>query len=225
MAVDYDRIRDENLVEYGRGDRHLALLGQMYTHRTHFIFELVQNAEDAEATELSFTLHDDRLEVQHNGRAFTEQDVEGICGIGASTKSGDLTKIGKFGIGFKSVYAVTQRPEIHSGDEHFFIESYVRPHSLAPRPVAAGKTLFLFPFDHPELHAPQARSEISDALNKLDLKTLLFLRSINRILLAGVDVGEAILERSVVTRSERSDRVALTRTPGKDGPHDQNPRS
>ena len=87
MTVDYDRIRDENLIEYGQGDRHLAFLGRLYTDRTHFIFELLQNAEDAGATELVFNLHDDRLEVRHNGRAFTEADVRGICGIDESTKT------------------------------------------------------------------------------------------------------------------------------------------
>ena len=34
----------------------LELLGQLYSERTHFIFELIQNAEDAGATDLTFTL-------------------------------------------------------------------------------------------------------------------------------------------------------------------------
>lgn len=212
MTVDYDRIREENLVEYGQGDRHLAFLGRLYTDRTHFIFELVQNAEDAGATELAFDLYDDGLEVRHNGRAFTEADVRGICGIDESTKSEDLTKIGKFGIGFKSVYAFTQHPEIHSDDEHFCIERYVRPHGVAAKPVSAGETLFVLPFDHPELHPRQARFEISEALNNLDLKTMLFLRSIGRIHLPGADVADAVLERFVTPRSDCSDRVTLTET-------------
>ena len=50
-----------------------------------------------------------------------------ICGIGESTKDTDLTAIGRFGIGFKSVYAITNQPEIHSGDEDFGIKNYVHP--------------------------------------------------------------------------------------------------
>ena len=88
----------------------LDLLGQLYSERTHFIFELIQNAEDAGATDLAFELFADRLEVRHDGRPFTEADVRGVCGVGQSAKSGDLTKIGKFGIGFKSVYAYTRSP-------------------------------------------------------------------------------------------------------------------
>jgi len=38
----------------------LDLLGQLYSERTHFIFELIQNAEDAGATELAFELFADR---------------------------------------------------------------------------------------------------------------------------------------------------------------------
>lgn len=212
MPVDYDRIREENLIEYGQGDRHLAFLGRLYTDRTHFIFELVQNAEDAGATELTFTLHSDRLEVRHNGRAFTEADVRGICGIDESTKTEDLTKIGKFGIGFKSVYAFTRRPEIHSDDEHFCIERYVRPHAAPAKPVALGETLFVLPFDHAELAPALACSEIGEALKNLDLNTMLFLRSIGRVNLSGDGIADAALERTATQRSDRCDHVVLTET-------------
>lgn len=212
MPVDYDRIREENLVEYGQGDRHLAFLGRLYTDRTHFMFELMQNAEDAGATELSFTLYTDRLEVRHNGRAFTEADVRGICGIDESTKTEDLTKIGKFGIGFKSVYAFTRRPEIHSNDEHFCIERYVRPHGVPAKPVAVGETLFVLPFDHAELEPAEACAEIGKAFNDLDLKTMLFLRSVGRINVSGSGVADAALERTAAPRSTRCDHVVLTAT-------------
>jgi HSP90 family molecular chaperone len=132
LSADYEKIRDENIARYGWDTAVLDLLGQLYSERTHFIFELIQNAEDAGATELTFDLFEDRLEVKHDGRPFTEADVRGICGVGKSGKSGDLTKIGKFGIGFKSVYAYTKNPRVYSSDEHFRIESYVRPFSADP---------------------------------------------------------------------------------------------
>ena len=127
MSADYEKIRDENIARYGWDTAVLDLLGHLYSERTDFIFELIQNAEDASATELTFELFEDRLEVTHDGRPFTEDDVRGICGIGKSGKSGDLTKIGTFGIGFKSVYAYTKTPRVYSSDEHFRIEKYVRP--------------------------------------------------------------------------------------------------
>ena len=108
MSADYEKIREENIARYGWDTAVLDLLGQLYSERTHFIFELIQNAEDARATELSFELFHDRLEVRHDGRPFTDADVRGVCGVGQSRKS--LTSIGQFGIGFKSVYAYTTTP-------------------------------------------------------------------------------------------------------------------
>ena len=68
VPADYEKIRDENIARYGWDTAVLDLLGHLYSERTHFIFELIQNAEDAGASELVFELFDDRLELRHNGR-------------------------------------------------------------------------------------------------------------------------------------------------------------
>ena len=140
VTADYTKIREENIARYGWDTAVLDLLGQLYSERTHFIFELIQNAEDAGATELAFELFEDRLELRHDGRLFTEADVRGVCGVGKSGKSGDLTAIGKFGIGFKSVYAYTKSPRIYSGGEHFRIENYVRPFWVEAVRLLAGRS-------------------------------------------------------------------------------------
>ena len=114
MPADYDAIRAGNIARYGTDTAVLALLGQLYSDRAQFLYELIQNAEDAGATWLDFALSEDRLEVSHNGHPFTESDVQAICAVGSSTKPGDLTAIGRFGIGFKAVYAYTSTPSIHS---------------------------------------------------------------------------------------------------------------
>ena len=128
VKSDYEVIRADNIREYGEGTRHLEFLGQLYSDRTHFVYELLQNAEDKGAKQVKFDLFLDRLEFLHDGSPFTEADIRGICGVGQGTKTEDLTKIGKFGVGFKSVYAYTSSPRIHCGDEHFRIEHYVRPY-------------------------------------------------------------------------------------------------
>lgn len=182
MPSDYDKIREDNIREYGEGTRHLAFLGRLYTDRTHFVFELLQNAEDAGATRILFSLFDDRLEVAHDGRLFNERDVKGLCGIGEGTKTEDLTQIGKFGIGFKSVYAYTATPEIHSGEEGFRIENYVRPYAVTSKPAGnSWTTLFVFPFNTEEIAPETACKEIGARLRKLSTRTLLFLRKINEI--------------------------------------------
>ncbi len=188
MPTNYDEIRAENIARYGWDTAVLELLGQLYSDRTHFIFELIQNAEDAGATEVTFELLADRLEVRHDGRPFTEADVRGVCGVGQGTKAQDLTQIGRFGIGFKSVYAYTDTPVIASGAERFRIEKYVRPHAEPPLAGNAGAspgTVFVFPFDRPEVPPDVAAAEISAALAALDAEVLLFLSSIGRVVVRG----------------------------------------
>jgi len=187
MPSDYKKIREENIKKYGTEINVFGptLLANLYSDPTHFIYELLQNAEDAGATEVKFRLYKDRidkdrLELEHNGQAFDEADVRGICGLVAGTKKGDLTKIGKFGIGFKSVYAHTQSPEIHSEDEHFAIDNYVQPYSICPRSSVLG-TLFVFPFNHEEKDPDESFDEISKRLKELGASTLLFLKHIESI--------------------------------------------
>ena len=190
----YEKIREKNIVEYGTAvDRWgPTVLANHYSDRTHFIYELLQNAEDAcerarravAVTEfsISFRLLPDRLEVRHNGIPFDEKDIRGICGLVEGTKSDDSSQIGKFGIGFKSVYAYTKSPEIYSGDESFYIKNYVHPFSIEPRgDVGDGETLFVIPFNHDETTKENAFLVIEHRLKNLGLRTLLFLRNIEEI--------------------------------------------
>ena len=182
MASDYDRIRAEHLRKYGEGKKHLEILGRLHSDRTHFVYELLQNAEDAGATRIEFDLSGERLDVSHDGRPFDEGDVRGICGLAEGTKEEDLTRTGKFGIGFKSVHAYTRAPEIHSGDEHFRIEDQVRPFAAGPIAVPDGLTTrFRLPFDREEPSRERAFAEVGDRLRALDRSVPLFLRSVGEI--------------------------------------------
>ena len=219
VPADYKKIREENIARYGWDTAVLDLLGQLYSERTHFIFELVQNAEDAGATELAFELFADRLELRHDGRPFTEADVRGVCGVGKSAKSGDgdLTAIGKFGIGFKSVYAYTRSPRIYSGDEHFGIETYVRPFPVEPLALPAAGTLFVFPFDHDTVPAAVAAREIAAALTAVQPRILLFLRSIGRLRVEGTGMRPSVIERSVAELPTAGGRGPRRVTLSRDG--------
>jgi hypothetical protein len=188
MASNYNTIRAENERKYGTDIGRIGpmLLAHRYADRTHFIFELLQNAEDALARRrrgwrgskaVTFVLDRDMLRVSHYGEPFSEGDVRGICGIAESTKE-DFTAIGRFGIGFKSVYAFTKRPEIHSGAEDFAIENFVWPVTSPPLRRETDETIFLVPLDKTDTAAHQ---EIAAGLERLGTSTLLFLHHIEEI--------------------------------------------
>lgn len=217
MPTNYDKIRADNILEYGQGTRHLSFLGRLYTDRTHFIFELLQNAEDAGASKVLFQLVEDKLEVLHDGRLFDEKDVRGICGVGEGTKAEDLTQIGKFGIGFKSVYAYTTTPEIHSGDESFGIENYVRPYAVQQQDIGdSWTTLFAFPFNKEDVEPAIACREISTRLCKLSARTLLFLRKIKEIEYRLPDGMGGVYLRDETTRGGAREVTVIGQNNGED---------
>ena len=97
------------------------------------IKELIQNADDAGATEVNI-VYDARQHttqnlffkgmadshgpalVVHNNAQFRKEDFENITKLAGATKCDDPLKIGKFGIGFCSVYHITDVPSFVSGE-------------------------------------------------------------------------------------------------------------
>lgn len=159
------------------------LLTRLYPDSAHFVYELLQNAEDAQAEEVHFGIFADRLEFEHDGkRLFDYADVEAITGISQSTKKDDGTSIGKFGIGFKSIYAYTSMPEIYSGEYRFSIsDSFIPLPIRSSRQIRPGRTLFVLPFDNPDKDVSKAHSEIAEALRSLNFSSLLFLKNLKTI--------------------------------------------
>ncbi len=177
----YKDIREKNIRRYGTETKHLELFSRLYTDRTHFVYELLQNAEDAGATRIKFLLDKDKLTILHDGKEFDHNDVEGICGVGDTTKEGDVTKIGRYGIGFKSVFTYTSEPEIRSGAERFAIKSFVLPEEIPSKEIPDSRTTeFVLNFDQPTTEA-NAYNEIADRLEGLSARTLLFLESLEQI--------------------------------------------
>ena len=188
MATNYEKISEEHREGYGawsgRYGKHFHK--DFYSDPTHFIFELLQNTEDAlkqagvKEGDVKFTLESDRLSLSHNGKPFDEADVRSICHIGESTKSDDITTIGKFGIGFKSVYDFTNTPQIFSGDEHFEIRDYVLPHDAPPpTDLKKNETRIVLPFI--ESKEQYAFEKIEKGLNNLRGRAILFLRHIKTL--------------------------------------------
>ena len=214
MASDYRSIREKNERGYGTEiDRTgKMLLANRYADRTHFIYELLQNTEDALAKRkvcpgkptrsIRFHLSQHELRVRHFGEPFDEPDVRGICGIAESTK--DITQIGRFGIGFKSVYAFTDRPEIHSGAEDFAIESFVRPVALPAVQRDTDETVIVVP-----LKQSTDCGEIGAGLQRIGPGALLFLREIEEIEWDVVSGSSGLYRRQSKVIDDQARRVTV----------------
>ncbi|KAI6651970.1 Sacsin-like [Oopsacas minuta] len=114
-------------------DRIQTLVREMPIHS--LIKELIQNAEDSGATEILFILdeqdyssHDKSLSLNsgvypnwkllhscpsltvYNNKGFSDEDIKGIQKLSVGGKSDNQNTIGKFGLGFNSVYHLTDAP-------------------------------------------------------------------------------------------------------------------
>ena len=87
--------------------------GDIWESSTRYIYELLQNAEDAKASEIKIYISKKRVKIIHNSRhPFKDNDVKNVC-YATSEKDPNET-IGYLGVGFRSVFTVTDKPEIYS---------------------------------------------------------------------------------------------------------------
>lgn len=113
----------------------VSLSAELYQKDIHFISELLQNAEDNKyfrgdtpSLELVLTTANITREsapatliLFNNEVGFQEEHVQALCAVGMSTKKGRRNSgyIGEKGIGFKSVFLVTQTPYVISNGFRF----------------------------------------------------------------------------------------------------------
>ena len=128
--IDYKRIYKENQDDWKaltrEPQKYEALLAGHYSDSNHFVYELLQNAEDERASKVVIEYYEDKLIFYHNGDPFDEGDVRGVSSMLMGTKDRNSGQtIGRFGMGFKSVFKYTYQPEIYSNSEAFRIENYL----------------------------------------------------------------------------------------------------
>ncbi len=174
----------------------LKLISQVvFTRGSGFVLELIQNAEDAglgleEPGVFEVKLRQDRVKVTHNGLPFRENNVQALCGI-RSSKKPERGTLGYLGIGFKSVFKVTDRPEIYSNGFHF---KFDRNHKDWNNPsntpwhvipiwidepseiINEERTTFIIP-----LRDENCYSALRKEIEKLTMELYLFLRWLKKI--------------------------------------------
>lgn len=167
----------------------LKLLSEdLYSDDTHFVSELIQNADDNDyetnvVPSLIFSLKPNKLVIVNNEIGFSAKNVYALCLTGSSTKKGNKYKTGEKGIGFKSVFTVSDSPEIHSNGYHFKFDRTVKDKPLGfvipywvddIRDAVEGQTVIVLP-------APKNEEFDGSKLHSLDPYLLLFLRKLRKI--------------------------------------------
>ena len=140
------------------------LATELYRKKSHYVYELIQNAEDNAYTKaiarreppfLRFIVSQDSTIVESNEDGFTYEHVTAICRTGESSKIHRPGYIGEKGIGFKSVFNTAKRVHIQSGPFSFsfshtratdedglgMVTPYEQGHSRLPSEVMTRFTL------------------------------------------------------------------------------------
>ncbi len=188
---------------------------RVYADPGHFLIELLQNAEDAGAVRWRVVFDQHRIVVFHDGIPFDIRDLVGVTSIGQTTKGKE--QIGFFGVGFKAVYEVTDRPQIFSGDLCFEIADISIPRLLSQRPtdVPQEGTVVVLPYrvGLDEKRSPKALYERAIQIDPCVLITLRRMEHIEFELTAaaGGPARRAYHERLV--RGERCFQSTLSLEP------------
>ncbi|KAK2690932.1 hypothetical protein QWA68_010794 [Fusarium oxysporum] len=169
---------------------------QLYKASTHFILELIQNADDNQYdSEIVPSL---RLALYNNGGhryfrsdcnevGFTFKQLDALTRVGQSTKAATIDNskscIGEKGIGFKSVFKVADVVHVASGFYEFKFDRNARIGMILPItsqfPTAdrvADHTQFLL-----ELKSQRDYDVIKEELNSIEPDLLLFLRNLDQV--------------------------------------------
>ena len=241
MSVDEQRSNDNSRIdpinminseiESKTGDdlvRAIKTIIQLYTDKAHFVYELLQNAEDCKAKNIRFTMLPDRLEVLHDGEPFTEADLISILSVADGTKVNDINAIGKFGVGFKSVYSICNTVFLNCEKENYFkddiryldafsckiidfrkLESYDNEsmNYVLPKTYT---TMYIFPFNVGEDYSgyetiEALHKDLASKLRGLGASVLLFMKHLEEISysVSGLDLeldcsGTYMLEKTKI---------------------------
>jgi hypothetical protein len=181
----------------------------IFEHAHHYVFELTQNADDNRYAKnadrfLKFILLEDDpthtpgsrgcLCVLNDETGFEKKHVESLCDIGNSTKSGNREGyIGEKGIGFKSVFLISDHPHIISNGYSFHFRrddcdaglGYIVPHwdELVPAVAENSPTAILLPL------RSASGVDVAKQLADIEPECILFLRRLRSIELVAAETG------------------------------------
>ena len=110
-----DRVLTENTAQSVL--KNLQNLRSNQAHfRTRWIWELLQNARDAKAVDVSVSYDEDKVVFRHDGDSFTSEEVTHLIYHG-STKIEDAGTIGQYGSGFLTTHLLSPEITVSGGFE------------------------------------------------------------------------------------------------------------
>lgn len=155
------------------------------------MFEIIQNTDDNTYDErCQPTLHIEYtkgiLHLSCNEVGFSKQDLESLCKIGRSTKSGSADHTGEKGIGFKSVFRVADVVWVTSGYYNFKFDKSQRLGTISPWPAEFPISEGLRAQREHTVFRLQLSRDCNEAdlirdIKALDPRLLLFLRRLRRL--------------------------------------------
>lgn len=164
----------------------LQLFKQVQNPR-HVLSELLQNADDAGASEASVRIEDGVFLFEHDGEDFNEEQFRSLCRFGFSNKR-NLHTIGFRGIGFKSTFSLGDTVQVHSPTLSlcFHRRRFTEPHWLGQRSSSTGKTSIRVAIED-----EQRRRQLEQNLDewRRSSLSLLFFKNLRRLQVGGVRVA------------------------------------
>ncbi len=152
----------------------------------HVVSELLQNADDAGATEAVVDIRDGEFVFAHNGDDFTADQFASICRFGYSNKR-SLHTIGFRGVGFKAVFSLGDEVRLLTPTLQvaFRRERFTQPQWITEAAGAPDRTLVKVRIKDSILER-EIRRNLEDWTRSP--ASLLFFRHIRRIRFAGIEV-------------------------------------
>ena len=171
--------------------------------RLQGIAEIVQNADDVEATQVKIVPRPSELLVSHNGKPVQLRHVLGLATPWLSTKGGDTAALGRFGIGLMTLRSLSDVLEVHCHPYHVRLGdptvSPISPPETDDEFLEAGWTTFRIPLTLGQL----GMEELEEWLGRWDDSALLFLRHVKRVTL--LNSGEGVVRELTLSRTDEGD--------------------
>ena len=185
-----------------------------------FFMEFIQNADDVGSNSLLIEIEDNMVNILNDGRVFSEDDVKSICGVGLSSKT-PKDYIGYLGVGFKSVFLISESPEIYSGyyrfkfDKNAWLEQERIPWQVIPLWIENSvsfttpyKTLFRIPIVKSDITQKLRQETNPEYINN---RMLLFLRNLKSVKIKNkIDNIERLIGKNFYKKTDEYEVYLIT---------------